>query len=38
MNFYHKAEQDFKLAINLPKASFLSFVGLADCFRFQGKT
>jgi tetratricopeptide (TPR) repeat protein len=37
MNFYHKAEQDFKLSINLSKASFLSYVGLADCYRFQGK-
>jgi tetratricopeptide (TPR) repeat protein len=37
MNFYHKAEQDFRQSINLSKASFLSYVGLADCYRFQGK-
>jgi tetratricopeptide (TPR) repeat protein len=37
MNFYHKAEQDFRQSISLPKASFLSYVGLADCYRFQGK-
>jgi tetratricopeptide (TPR) repeat protein len=39
MNFYHKAEIDFKTVINnLSHPSFLSYVGLADCFRFQGKT
>jgi tetratricopeptide (TPR) repeat protein len=38
MNFYHKAEVDFKSIINNnSKPSFLSFVGLADCYRFQGK-
>jgi tetratricopeptide (TPR) repeat protein len=38
MNFYHKAELDFKSIIAAsPAPSFLSFVGLADCQRFQGK-
>lgn len=38
MNFYHKAEVDFKTIISsTTKPSFLSFVGLADCFRSQGK-
>ena len=38
MNFYHKAELDFKSMINnTSKPSFLSFAGLADCHRFQGK-
>jgi hypothetical protein len=39
MNFYHKAEIDFKTVINnLSSPSFLSYVGLADCYRFQAKT
>ncbi len=38
MNYYHKAEVDFKSIItNTSKPSFLSYVGLADCLRFQGK-
>lgn len=38
MGYYHKAEVDFKSIINhTSKPSFLCFVGLADCFRFQGK-
>jgi hypothetical protein len=39
MNYYHKAEVDFKTIINhTTKPSFLSFVGLADCYRFQAKS
>lgn len=37
MNFFHKAEQDFKTVINYPKPSFLSFSGLADCYRSLGR-
>jgi tetratricopeptide (TPR) repeat protein len=38
MNFYHKAEVDFKSIISsTSKPSFLSYAGLADCHRFQGK-
>lgn len=38
LNYYHKAELDFKSIIsNTSKPSFLSYVGLADCLRFQGK-
>jgi len=34
---YYKAEADFKMAVALSNASFLSYVGLGDCYRFQGK-
>ncbi len=38
MNFYHKAELDFKSIITgTSKPSFLTYAGLADCHRFQGK-
>lgn len=38
MNFYHKAELDFKTIIATnPAPSFLTFLGLADCHRLQAK-
>lgn len=32
-----KAENDFKAAIILKKTSFLTFVGLGDCYRAMNK-
>lgn len=38
MNFYHKAELDFKsIVATNPNPSFLTYLGLADCYRFQAK-
>jgi predicted negative regulator of RcsB-dependent stress response len=37
LNYYHKAEQDYKALTMHPEASFLSFNSLGDCYKAQGK-